>query len=121
MRYFENCNCICKKFGSGKATYDVLKGKKFPYKDSTFDACICLDVMEHVPDVNFFEGDKTDSQTKWKVFLLVPCENQPMTYTWLFPKIGFGRLTFKHWGHVHPGVYSCISSYYVEKARVSCE
>ena len=38
----------------------------------------------------FFEGDKTDSQTKWKVFLLVPCENQPMTYTWLFPKIGFG-------------------------------
>ena len=43
-----------KKFGSGKATYDVLKGKNFPYKDSTFDACICLDVMEHVPDVNFF-------------------------------------------------------------------
>ncbi len=92
-----------KKFGSGKATYDVLKGKKFPYKDSTFDACICLDVMEHVPDVNFFLKEiRRILKQNGKFFLLVPCENQPMTYTWLFPKIGFGRLTFKHWGHVHP-------------------
>ena len=93
-----------KKFGSGKATYDVLNGKKFPYKDSTFDACICLDVMEHVPDVDFFLKEvRRILKRNGKFFLLVPCENQPLTYTWLFQRIGFGkRLTYKHWGHIHP-------------------
>ncbi len=43
-----------KKLGSGKVKYARIKDKRFPYKDNFFDVCICLDVLEHVPDVDYF-------------------------------------------------------------------
>lgn len=93
-----------KKFGSGKVTYDTLLGKKLPYKDNFFDVCICLDVMEHIPDVSFFLKEVRRTLKKnGRFFLLVPCEGQPFTFTWFFQKIKLGsKLTFKSWGHIHP-------------------
>ncbi len=93
-----------KKFGSGKVIYNVAKNKKLPYKDNFFDVCICLDVMEHIPDVNFFLKEiKRVLKKDGKFFLAVPCEGQPLTFTWFFQKIKFGnKLTFKNWGHIHP-------------------
>jgi len=93
-----------KKFGSGKVGYNILLGKKLPYRDNFFDVCICLDVMEHIPDVDFFLKEvKRVLKKNGKFFLLVPCEGQPFTFTWLFQKIKFGdKLTFKSWGHIHP-------------------
>ncbi len=93
-----------RKFGSGKVKYAALVGKKFPFRDNFFDACICLDVMEHVPDVNFFLKEvKRILKKNGKFFLLVPCEGEPLTFTWFFQKVKLGKmLTFKHWGHIHP-------------------
>jgi len=92
------------KLGSGKVNYSVIKNKRLPYKSNFFDVCIVLDVMEHIPDVKFFLKEvKRILKRNGQLFLLVPCEGQPFTYTWLFQKIKFGNhLTFKHWGHIHP-------------------
>lgn len=93
-----------KKYGSGKVTYAAIKGKRFPYRDKFLDACICLDVLEHVPDVDFFLREvRRVLKDNGQFFLLVPCEGQPLTYTWFFQKLNVGtKLTFKHWGHIHP-------------------
>lgn len=93
-----------KKLGSGKVTYDVIKGKKLPYKDNYFDVCICFDVLEHVPDANFFLNEiKRVLKKKGKFFLIVPCEGQKYTYTWFFQKIQHGQnLTNQYFGHIHP-------------------
>jgi 2-polyprenyl-3-methyl-5-hydroxy-6-metoxy-1,4-benzoquinol methylase len=93
-----------KKFGSGRVTYRVMQDKKLPYKDNSLDVCVCLDVMEHIPDVNFFLKEvKRILKKDGQFFLLVPCEGESFTFTWLFQKIGIGnKLTYKNWGHIHP-------------------
>lgn len=93
-----------KIFGSGRVAYEVIKKNKLPYKNNLFDACICLDVMEHILDIDLFLNEvKRVLKKDGKFFLLVPCEGEPFTFTWLFQKIGFGsKLTFKNWGHIHP-------------------
>lgn len=92
-----------KKMGSGKVTYAPMKTKRLPYKDNFFDVCICLDVLEHVPDVNFFLKEVRRILKKdGKFFVIVPCEGQPFTYTWIFGKLGIGdKLTFRYFGHIH--------------------
>lgn len=93
-----------KKFGSGKILYGVIRGKHFPYKDNFFDISICLDVLEHVPDISYFLREVRRVLKKdGKFFLIVPCEGERFTFTWLFHKIGLGeKLTFKYFGHIHP-------------------
>ena len=93
-----------KKFGSGKVAYSVAENKKLPYRDNFFDVCICLDVMEHIPDVDFFLKEvKRILKKDGGFFLAVPCEGQLFTFTWLFQKIKIGNnLTYKNWGHIHP-------------------
>ena len=93
-----------KKFGSGRVTYGVIKDKRLPYKDNSLDVCVCLDVMEHIPDVNFFLKEvKRILKKDGQFFLLVPCEGQQFTFTWLFQKFKLGdKLTYKNWGHIHP-------------------
>lgn len=95
---------FARKFGSGKVIYDEIRNKKLPYKNDFFDVCICLDVIEHIPDVDFFLKEvKRILKKNGKFFLIVPCERQPFTYTWFFQKIKIGdKLTFKNWGHIHP-------------------
>lgn len=92
------------KFGSGKVKYSQIQNNKFPYKDSSFDVCISLDVLEHVPDVDFFLKEaKRVLKKKGKFFLIVPCEGQPLTYTWFFQKAHLGEsLTYRYLGHIHP-------------------
>lgn len=92
------------KLGSGKVKYAVIKDKKLPYKDNFFDVCVCLDVMEHIPDVDFFLKEvRRILKKNGHFFLLVPCEGQPLTHTWLFQKIKIGsRMTYNNWGHIHP-------------------
>lgn len=93
-----------KKLGSGKVRYGVIKNNKFPYKNSFFDACICFDVLEHVPNVDFFLREvKRVLKKEGKFFLIVPCEGERFTYTWLFQKIHLGNnLTLRYLGHIHP-------------------
>lgn len=93
-----------KKFGSGTVRYTHLKRKRLPYKDNFFDSCICLDVLEHVPDIDVFLREiKRVLKTRGNFFLIVPCEGEPLTYTWAFGKIRIGEhLTYKYFGHVHP-------------------
>lgn len=101
-----------KEFGSGKVTYDV-NTEKLPYKNNTFDVCVCFDVMEHIPDAKFFvEEVRRVLKKDGKFFLLVPCEGQPLTHTWVWQKIGIGNnMTFKRYGHIHPE----FTHKYVEK------
>lgn len=93
-----------KKLGSGKAKYAVINNKRFLYKDNFFDVCICLDVLEHVPDVDYFLKEvRRVLKKNGTFFLIVPCEGQPFTYTWLFQKIHIGQsLTHRYFGHIHP-------------------
>lgn len=93
-----------RRFGSGKIKFAVIKNKRLPYKDAFFDVCICQDVLEHVPDVNFFLNEIFRVlKKKGTLFLIVPCEGQPFTYTWLFQKLNLGnKLTYRYFGHIHP-------------------
>ena len=93
-----------KKLGSGKVTYTHMKSKKLPYKDNFFDVCICLDVLEHVPDVDFFLKEvRRVLKTGGSFFVIVPCEGQPFTYTWVWQKLHLGdQITFRYFGHIHP-------------------
>ncbi len=93
-----------KKFGSDKVKYSQIKDKRLPYNGSFFDVCICLDVLEHVPNVEFFLKEvKRVLKKNGTFFLIVPCEGQQFTYTWFFQKIGHGQnLTRRYFGHIHP-------------------
>ena len=93
-----------KKFGSGKITYAIQESKNLPYKSNFFDVCLCLDVLEHIPNVNLFLKEvKRILKKSGKFFLVVPCEGQPGTFTWFFQKIKKGdKLTQTAWGHIHP-------------------
>lgn len=93
-----------KKFGSGKVRYDQIKNKRLPYNDNFFDVCICLDVLEHVPDVNYLLNEIRRILKKGgNFFLIVPCEGQSLTFTWFFRKLHFGQdLTYRYFGHIHP-------------------
>lgn len=107
-----------RKYGKGKVEYEVLRGKKFPYKNNFFDVCICFDVLEHVPDADFFLNEaKRVLKKGGYFFLIVPCEGQPLTYTWFFKKIKHGdNLTYKYFGHIHPEfTYSYVEKVLLEK------
>lgn len=93
-----------KKLGSGKVTYHVMKINRFPYKDSYFAVCLCLDVLEHVPNVSVFLSEiRRVLKKHGKFFLIVPCEGEPLTFTWFFTKLNIGRdLTRQYFGHIHP-------------------
>lgn len=92
------------KFGSGKIKYNQIQNNRFPHKDNFFDVCICFDVIEHVPNVNFFLSEvKRVLKKDGQFFLIVPCEGEKFTYTWFFQKIKLGQdLTFRYLGHIHP-------------------
>ena len=92
-----------KKYGSGKVAYSHMKGKRLPYKDSFFDVCICLDVLEHVPDVDFFL--KEVKRVLKKVVHFCHCA---MRRTATYLHVGVSKLhrgqnlTFQYFGHIHP-------------------
>lgn len=92
------------KFGGGKVSYKIIKGRKLPYKDNYFDACIALDVIEHVPDTDFFLKEVGRVLKKnGKFFSHTPCEGQRLTFTWFAQKIKIGnKMTFTRYGHIHP-------------------
>ncbi len=100
-----------KKLGSGKIRYATIKAKKFPYRNNFFDVCICFDVLEHVPDVDFFLREvRRILKKNGDFFLILPCEGERLTYTWFFQKLNFGKnLTFRYFGHIHPEfTHKCI-------------
>lgn len=92
-----------KKFGTGKVTYKTME-KVLPYPSNYFDACICTDVLEHIPDVPFFLREVRRILKKDGIFFLsIPCEGQSFTIHWFLRKLGIWKdLTFKHVGHIHP-------------------
>lgn len=93
-----------RKNGSGNVKYALIKNQKLPYNDNFFDVCICLDVLEHIQDINYFLKElKRVLKKNGLFYLAVACERQPFTITWIFQKIKIGQnLTFKHVGHIHP-------------------
>lgn len=92
-----------KKFGSGKVKYSVIKNNKFPYENNSFDVCIAFDVLEHVQNIDYLLNEaKRVLKDNGKFFIIVPCEGQPFTYTWLFQKLHLGQnLTYRYFGHIH--------------------
>lgn len=86
------------------AKFSVMKNNEFPYKNEMFDACICFDVLEHVPDPDTYISEtKRVLKKGGKLFFAIPCEGQPFSLTWILQKLKFGNhLTNKHIGHIHP-------------------
>lgn len=95
---------LARRSGRGKVHYSLIKRQILPFQDNFFDTAVCIDVLEHVPDVFFFVKEAKRVLKKNGLFyLVVPCEGQPFTLTRLFQKIKiFDKLTFKHLGHIHP-------------------
>ncbi len=93
-----------KKMGSGSVTYGVIKNKKLPFQNNFFDVCICFDVLEHVPNVDFFLKEvKRVLKKDGSFFVIVPCEGEPFTFSWFLQKIHLGSdLTYRYIGHIHP-------------------
>ncbi len=93
-----------KKLGAGNIKYRVINNGHFPYSDNFFDVCICLDVLEHVPDIfHFIKEIKRVLKKDGMLYLIVPCENQPYTCSWLLSKVHlWTNLTYRYYGHVHP-------------------
>lgn len=93
-----------KKNRSKKINFRVIKDKKIPFKKNYFDICVCFDVLEHVPDDKQFLNEiYRVLKPGGSFYLVVPCENQMFTYTWLFQKLRIGnKLTNRYWGHIHP-------------------
>jgi 2-polyprenyl-3-methyl-5-hydroxy-6-metoxy-1,4-benzoquinol methylase len=93
-----------KERGSGKIEYRKIRNNKLPYKDNYFDACTVFDVMEHVPDVNYFLKEiRRVLKPNGLFFSHTPAEGEFLTHTWLWNKIGYGKnMTFKRYGHIHP-------------------
>ena len=76
------------KYGSGKVVYKQIIKNKLPFKDNYFDACIALDVIEHVPNIDFFlEEINRVLKKKGQFFSHTPVEGQPFTLTWFWGKI----------------------------------
>lgn len=92
-----------RQYGNKKVSYKLMT-KRFPYPSNYFDVCLCLDVLEHVPDDKFFLSEVKRVLKKDGIFFAaIPCEGQRFTLTWFFRKVGFlENLTFKHVGHIHP-------------------
>lgn len=93
-----------KKYGHSKVQYKSYDGVTLPYSKNSFDVCTCFDVMEHVLDEKFFLKEvRRVLKPGGKFFLIVPCEAERFTFTWLFQKFYIlSNLTFNEWGHVHP-------------------
>lgn len=95
---------LAKKYGQPRTWFGVIKNGKFPYKSNFFDACICFDVLEHVPDVAMFLSETRRVLKKGGIiYFAIPCEGQFFSLTWFLQKLRFGdTLTYKHVGHIHP-------------------
>lgn len=95
---------LAKKYGHRRTSFGVIKNGKFPYKSGFFDACICFDVLEHVPDVETFLSETRRVLKKGGIiYFAIPCEGQFLSLTWFLQKIRIGHtLTYKHVGHIHP-------------------
>lgn len=93
-----------KKYGNGKVKYSVIKNNILPYRTGSMDVVLSLDVLEHVPSAHLFLKEiRRVLKKKGLLFLAIPCEGQPFTFTWFFQKIRIGQnLTYKHIGHIHP-------------------
>ncbi|MEK7801706.1 MAG: methyltransferase domain-containing protein, partial [Pseudomonadota bacterium] len=66
---------IAKKHAHKRTSFGVIADGKFPYKDKFFDACICFDVLEHVPDPDLFLSEtKRVLKKGGLIYFAVPCE-----------------------------------------------
>lgn len=92
------------KYGKGNVKYSVIRNNILPYNTNSMDVIISFDVMEHVPNVHIFLKEiKRVLKKNGLLFMAIPCEGQPFTFTWFFQKINIGQnLTYKHVGHIHP-------------------
>jgi len=86
---------------NGKILYEVSDAcKRFPYKDSEFDAVVLLDIIEHVADPAFLIKECVRVLRKNGVlFLVVPCEGEPFTLHRFFRKRGWS-LSRTFVGHI---------------------
>jgi ubiquinone/menaquinone biosynthesis C-methylase UbiE len=93
-----------KKFGKGDIKYKKIINNKLPFENNFFDACIALDVIEHVEDIDFLLKEINRVLKKGGLFLShTPTEGEKFTHTWLWSKIGIGKeMTYRRYGHIHP-------------------
>src|SRR5574341_181361 len=84
--------------------FDVTKDGKLPYDDNFFDYIICMEVLEHVPDMTgVLKEMRRVIKPNGIIHISVATEGQIGTLFWFFSQIHFfDYLTFKYWGHIHP-------------------
>lgn len=95
---------LAKKNEHQAVDYRVIDDGSIPFEDQSMDVAICLDVLEHIPDMGKPLVEIRRVLKSEGIFHLhIPCEGNPFTTTWFFSKIKLGtKLTYKNWGHVQP-------------------
>ena len=82
--------------------YKIGDGQNLPYPDAMFEIAAVMDVLEHVENPKQLIKESHRVLKKGgKIHICVPCENNRLTFFWLFRKMGLRvDLTRKHFGHI---------------------
>ncbi len=86
-----------------KVEYTICEAKKLPYVDSSMDAVLIFDVLEHVEDpVATVSEIKRVLKPNGILYAFVPCEGDCLSlWNWLRRLGVWGDLTRKYAGHVN--------------------
>ena len=103
-----------------KGNFKIGLAEKIPYTDEMFDVVVIADVIEHLEDpLKAINEISRVLKPKGVFHFYVPCENQPLTFDWLFRKLNITKnFTFKQFGHIQFFTHADIFRLIHKKFRV---
>lgn len=80
-----------------QGNFQVADAAQLPFKNTSFEAIFCLEMMEHVVDpVRVLREIKRVGKVGSRVYILVPSENKLFKLIWFL-----WTMYYHHWNHAH--------------------